>query len=542
MQHASLKRRSTRSWHSAVGIAASTAILLGGIGAALAQGTPQRGGTVVIAMAGDPPAVNPDTSQGVPDKQIGCMVYESLVRVTKSYEAAPLLAKSWDISPDGLTYTFHLVDAQWHDGRPFTSDDVKFTLTEVSAKYGSRFAAAAKAIKSIDTPDAHTVVVNLSSPFGPFLLSLACSANAAILPAHLLRGQDVLKHPATLTNPVGTGPFMLTEWVRGDRIVLQRNPNYWKTPEPWLDRIVAKIIPDPSARFLALQAGEVDYMNAYFFSLTAYDLVSKNPQLKLGDTSYPTNDLILFNTRRPPLDDRRVRQALFMALDRDFILKTVFFGIGSIAKSAIDDRLAWAYNPDIDYNRMYPYSPEQAKALLDEAGLKPGADGARFTISLVYDSTRPDWLAWAQVTQRFWQAVGVKVTLEGADRAVVLKRVYTDYDFGATLQAYTTSGDPALGIGRLYLTSAIRQGTAFNNGSRYSNPDVDRLFAAAENAPNQADRARSYRQAQEILARDLPSLTIHQTADKEPAAVRVHGLWEGAEEYSFWGWVWMAQR
>lgn len=506
---------------------------------AQAQSTPVKGGTLIMAISGDPPAVNPDITNGVPDKLVGCMVYESLVRITKSYEAAPLLAKSWQISPDGLVYTFQLVEAKWHDGTAFTSEDVKFTLSEVSPKYGARFIAAAKAIKSIETPDPHTVVVTLNQPFGPFLMSLSCSTNAAILPAHVFRGQDVTKHEASLTAPVGTGPFKLTGWARGDYLTLERNDAYWKPDRPYLDRIQVKVIPDPSARILALRAHEIDYMNAYYFALSSYKAVAEDPGLKLGDTSYPTNDLILFNTKRAPLGDKRVRQALMSAIDRDFVLKSVFLGVGSVAKSAIDDRIIWAYNPKIDTNKLYPYDPVRARKMLDDAGYKPGADGIRFAISLVFDSTRPDWLPWAQVLQHYWEDIGVKTTLEGADRAVVLKRVYGDFDFGATLQAYTTGGDPALGISRLYATRSIRKGQAFGNGSQYSNSDVDKLFDDGEAAANSQARAIAYYRVQEILADDLPALNIHETADKEPASVDVQGLWTGAEEYSWWDGVWM---
>ena len=146
------------------------------------------------------------------------MLYDGLVRFAEGFRIVPSLAKSWEIAPDGLTYTFHLVAASWSDGKPVTSEDVKFTLLEVSSKYGSKFVAPGKAIKAIETPDPLTVVIHLSKPFGPFLFSLACEQNAAILPAHVFRGSDVLKNPASQTTPVGQGPFQLPEWVRGDHL------------------------------------------------------------------------------------------------------------------------------------------------------------------------------------------------------------------------------------------------------------------------------------------------------------------------------------
>ncbi|MCX7160344.1 MAG: ABC transporter substrate-binding protein, partial [Proteobacteria bacterium] len=370
------------------------------------------------------------------------------MRFAEGFKIVPSLAKSWAISPDALTYTFQLNKASWHDGKPLTSEDVKFTLLEVSSKYGSKFNAPGSAIKEILTPDPQTVVIKLSKPFGPFLFSLACEQNAAILPAHIFRGTDILKNPATLTKPVGSGPFMLQEWVRGSQLTFVKNPNYWAKGEPFLDRLVVKIMPDPGARILALQAGEIDYVDQYYFPISAFKVFEKNPKFSLKEVNYPSVDIIILNTRKPPLNNAKVRQALLIALDRNYILKNVFLGSGQAGTSAIDTRIPWAYNPAVSFEKMYPHDKAKAEALLDEAGFKKGPDGTRFTLRLSFDPGRGEYTSWAQAIQRFWQAAGVKVTLEGAERPVVLKKVYADYDFDATLQNYSTSGDPALGISR----------------------------------------------------------------------------------------------
>ena len=308
----------------------------------------------------------------------------------------------------------------------------------------------------------------------------------AILPAHVFRDTDVLKNPATTTMPVGNGPFMLSEWVRGDHLTFVRNPNYWRAGKPYLDSLVVKIMPDSSARILALQAGEIDFVDEYYFPLSAYKLFSGDPRFDVHDVSYPSDDLIIFNTRNAPLDKPQVRQALLTALDRDYIHKNVFYDTGSIARSSIDTRIPWAYDPAVDYEKMYAYDPAKAAKLLDEAGVKPGADGVRFSVRLSFDTGRPEYTSFAQAIQRYWQAIGVKAVLEGAERPVVLKRVYADYDFDATLQNYTTSGDPALGISRLYTTESINKAATFNNASGYSNPEVDALFAKGRDAASQA--------------------------------------------------------
>lgn len=507
-------------------------------GPALGQGKPVPGGTAILAVGADPATLNPDVSVGVPDIVTGCIVYDALVRFEKGFKIVPSLAKSWEIAPDGLTYTFHMNQATWSDGKPVTSDDVKFTLLEVSAKFGSKFVSVGQAIKEIETPDPLTVVVKLAKPFGPFLFSLACEQNAAILPAHVFRGTDVLKNPASLAAPVGNGPYRLSEWVRGDHLTFVKNPTYWTKGQPLLDRIIVKIMPDSAARILALQAGEIDYIDQYYFPASAISVLENDPRFKLQEVSYPSDDIIILNTRKAPLDNAKVRQALLVAMDRQYLLKNVFLNTGQLGASAIDSRLTQFYNPAVNYEKMYAYNPARAKALLDEAGVKPGPDGTRFTIRISFDTGRPEYTSAAQAIQRFWQAVGIKVVLEGAERPVVLKRVYADYDFDATMQNYSTSGDPALGISRAYHTESIKQGATFNNASGYSNPEADDLFNKGRDAATTAERAKHYFKAQEVIARDLPVITYHQQAQIGASSTRLQDLWQAAN-YQWWHKVWL---
>jgi peptide/nickel transport system substrate-binding protein len=529
--------RSSRRWvWRAVG---AVAVVLAA-SAAIAAEEPRHGGTAIIVIGADPAILNPNVTVGAPDLLTGCLLYDGLVRFAAGFHIVPSLAKSWEITPDGLTYTFHLNAASWSDGKAVTSQDVKFTLLEVSSKYGSKFVAPGKAIRDIDTPDPMTVVIRLAKPFGPFLFSLACEQNAAILPAHVFGGSDILTNPASLSLPVGQGPFQLAEWVRGDHLTLVRNPSYWTKDLPYLDRIIIKIIPEPSARLLALQAGEVDYIDQYYFPLSAYAILTTDKRFSLQEVSYPSLDLIILNTRKPPLDQVKVRQALLTAIDRNYLLKNVFLGTGQVARSAIDTRLAWAYNPAVDYEKLYSYDPKRAATLLDDAGFKSGPGGTRLTLRLSFDTGRPEYTSLAQALQSYWQAVGVKTVLEGTERPVVLKRVYTDYDFDATLQNYSTSGDPALGISRTYTTEAIKQGQSFNNASGYSNPAVDEGFDRGRDGASVEDRKLQYFKVQELLAHDLPVLTIHQQAQIGVSSVQLRNQWKAAV-YQWWDQIWLTQ-
>jgi peptide/nickel transport system substrate-binding protein len=235
-----------------------------------------------------------------------------------------------------------------------------------------------------------------------------------------------------------------------------------------------------------------------------------------------------------------VRQALLTAIDRNYLLQNVFLGTGQVGRSIVDTRLTWAYNPAVDYEKLYPYDPKRAAALLDEAGLKPGPDAVRFVMRLSFDTGRPEYTSLAQALQRYWQGVGIKTILEGAERPVVLKRVYSDYDFDATLQNYSTSGDPALGISRAYHSEAIKQGQNFNNASGYSNPAVDALFDNGRDAATEEERKVHYFKVQEVLAHDLPVLTIHQQAQIGVSAVQLRNQWKAAV-YQWWHQIWLAQ-
>jgi peptide/nickel transport system substrate-binding protein len=510
------------------------------IAVAAAAETPQKGGTMVIGNGDEPRVLAPNFSANVPDVMVGCMLYDGLVRFAPGFEIVPGLAKAWEVSPDGLDYTFHLNPAKWSDGQDLTSEDVKFSLTEISSKYGPKFIAAGKAIDHIDTPDPATVRIHLKQTFGPFLFSMVCEQNSGIMPKHVFAGSDILKNPALNEKPIGSGPFKLQEWVRGDHITMVRNDTHWKAGQPYLDRIVIRDIPDSPARILALQAGELDMVEEFYFPLNFYKVIAADPKFQLKEVGYGADDLITFNVKNKPLDNPAVRRALMIATDREFIHKNVDYSLGRIAVSCIDSRMKWALNPAVDYNKLYPFDPAKAKAMLDEAGLKPGPDGTRFQVRFVFRAQRAEEAQMAQIVQRNWQAIGVKVALDQTEGAAFDQKVFKDYDFDATVLNYSTGGDPALGISRIYASESINPAAIYNNVSRYSNPDVDALWAKGRDAPTQAGRAEAYFKVQELIAQDLPTLTIHEQAQIDVARVEVKDLFLAAH-YPWWGSIWMAK-
>ncbi len=498
--------------------------------------TPQRGGTLVMVLSQDPPTINPNVTNGVPDKLMSCMIYQGMVDIGGGYKAKPRLAKTWSISPDGLTYSFDLIEANWQDGKPFTSEDVKYTLQEVSAKYSSVFAAGGRAMESIETPAKDKVIIKLKQPFGPFMLSMACEQGGAILPSHLYRGTDPVRNATTLTDPVGTGPFKLAEWKRGNYLKLVRNPTYYEKDRPYLDEIIAKVITQPAARMQALQAGEVDLVST--FPASSIDLVKSDPKLKIEPGEYPpASNFLMYNIKNKPYDDKRVRHALLMATDRDFLIKNVFFNHGEQGLRPFNSWVTWPLNTDVDYRKTYPFDVAKANALLDAAGLKRGSDGKRFTVKMVVFQTEYIELTQAAVALKsMWSNVGVDVNIEALESAALTKRVFVDRDFDITMVGYTTFSDPALGISRAYVTSSI--GQLYGNPTNYSNPKVDELFDLGEKATTQDERARFYREAQTILADDLPAFIIRDYSQIDAASKKLQNMWGDARGDGRYGEAW----
>jgi peptide/nickel transport system substrate-binding protein len=507
------------------------AILLTAIGAlsgtASAQEpkTPVKGGTLVVGIGADAPSVNPVLSTGIPDRLIGCSIYEGLINYTSDFVARPLLAKSWTVSADGKTYEFQLREAKWQDGKPFTSEDVRYSLAEASPKYNPMFAPASRQIEAVETPAPDKVVIKLKQPFGPLLLSLSCAGGGAILPAHIFKGTDLPSNPASTATPVGTGPFKLVEWQRGNFIRLVRNPGYWDASKPHLDEVAIKILPQASARMQALQAGEVDQIPGQFFPSSNHSLVRVDRRLKLTSSGFPPGTTFtFFNVTRKPFDDAKVRQALFMATNRDYLVKTAWQGDGTPSQRPWTSAIAWAANSDIDYNKMYPFDPKRANALLDEAGLKRGANGKRFSVRFAYAANSVEFGQVGLALQSMWKEIGVDVTVEALELATFMKRIYVDRDFETAIDIYTSAGDPSLGVARTFVTSTI--GRTYGNPSGYSNPEVDRLFGKGETETVPEVRGKYYAEAQAILARDLPNMAIRDYRTIDVSTTKLFGAWE----------------
>lgn len=471
---------------------------------------PVAGGTLVEAINGDPPTINSSLNWGA-TSNAGCKIQEGLISANPALtEFRPELAERWEVSSDGQQYTFYLrEDVTWHDGMPFTSADVKWSFENVNTfhPFGSR---RTPFVESIETPDDYTVVLNLSRPWAPLLITLDCALGGAISPMHsVTEGADVQSDETLNRAPVGTGPFTFQEWVPGDRIVLQRNEDYWKDGLPYLDEVVIRVMTDRTAMTFALRAGELNYISQLFTNLADINELSEDPELQSVQLlDAPSMHMVAFNLRRPPLDNVEVRRALMMALDRQLLQENFYEPLGEVSRNMIDHRIGLSANPDADISEMYPFDIDAANALLDEAGFPRDGNGERFELGLLYEAGRLQFPEVAEVIVVNWAELGVNVQLEAVERAVMIERGFQQRDFDAFLQTGSSYNDPELGVARFYVCEDDAAPVNFGNPTGYCSDEVDSLFTEAGSATSPDDRGALYRQLQEILADDLPLIPI----------------------------------
>lgn len=276
---------------------------------------PSHGGTLIIAVEGEDSSLNPHLVASATAQPVINNIFNLLVYMDFNFEIIPGLARSWNVSKDGLTYTFNLAkNAAWHDGKPFTSADVLYSLKEIYPQNPRRSWWKPNVNFFLEAPDAYTFLIKLKEPFAPLLTTLAFQVTGPnILPKHLYEGTDLKKNPYN-NKPIGTGPFMFKEWVKGSHIELVRNENYFargKENKPYIDRLVFQIIPDSSARILALKKGEIDFIPATFVPLEEIAELRKDRNIIVDNRGGGSEGIrfLLFNLRHPTLSNKLVRQA-----------------------------------------------------------------------------------------------------------------------------------------------------------------------------------------------------------------------------------------
>jgi peptide/nickel transport system substrate-binding protein len=467
------------------------------------QPAPQRGGTLTWIIPQEPAAFVPLTTSAGGSTELGPKVIEGLLAYDRELKPVAQLATAWNVSADGLRYTFTLrKGVKWHDGQPFTSADAAYSIATLKTVHPRGRVTFAN-VGGIDTPDDSTLVLRLEKP-APYLLTALSASESPIVPRHLYEGKDVATNPRN-NSPVGTGPFIFKEWVRGSHVRLERNPDYWDAPKPYLDAAVARFIPEAAARAAALESGEAQLANKAI-SLSDIDRFEKLKNVAVDVTPWPyvgDHQQIYFNFDSEPFRKREVRQAVAQSLNIDVFARTVWYGRGVVSASPIGKTLTRFHDDAI---RHYPYDVKAAEAALDAAGYPRKADGKRFKVRLLYNPFQ-DRRA-AEFVRQALLRVGLDAELESLDFATYVTRVYTDRAFDITLENLTNMFDPTIGVQRVFWSRNFKIGLPFSNASHYQNPEVDRLLEAAAVEPDEARRRQLFGEFQRVVREDVASIEL----------------------------------
>lgn len=488
------------SWTLTAGPASAAAA---GAAADACQG--RHGGTLTIASTQVPQHLNPAVQSGAATALAGAQIFASPLRFDADWQPQPYLAESVKVSADGRRVTIRLRrDARFHDGRPVTSDDIRFSIETIRENHP--FKSMLEPVERVETPDARTAVLVLSRPHPAIRLAMS-PALMPILPRHVYGdGQDPKTHPANL-QAVGAGPFRLVEFVPSDRIVLERNPDYFLDGQPCLDRIVIRIVRDGAAAVQALERGEAQ-MLAFAANVRDLQRLARDERLAVTERGYEAVgalNWLAFNTARAPLDNRDVRKAIAHAIDREVILANLMQGAAAAATGPIAPGSPF-YTADVE---PYRYDPEKANALLDAAGFPRNADGIRFSLAIDYiPGFEEQQKNVAEYLQAALREVGIDLTVRASpDFPSWAKRV-AGGEFDLTLDIVFNWGDPVIGVHRTYLSDNIRP-QVWTNTQGYANPKVDDLLARAAAEADPEARKRLYREFQQVVVDDVPIYFIN---------------------------------
>lgn len=502
------------------------------------SGQPTPGGRIVIGDIGDAESLNPIYSADTSSSFIAYRIQEGLLRIDNKLQPVGVLADKWESSNDGKTWTFHLhPNVKWHDGQPFTADDVVFTYEsimhplyagtrqssydklvgykEAKAKYDAikkdqtdkklddKAAEAAllkafdeyKAAGGVKKIDDNTVQFNLAEPFAPFLFNMTM----AIIPKHILKDvrPDKMKEHDTNRHPIGTGPYVFKDWKKGDQIVLTANPDYWGGKVN-ISELVYKIIPDQNAIAVALESGAIDVGSTTPELLTRFQA---HADMKIYEYQTLSYTYMGYNLRNPLFQDVKVRQALTTAMDRKAMVDAILMGHGSVANSH-GSPIHWAYNPNVP---TFDYNKEKAKQMLAEAGWKPGPDGIlqkdgkpfKFTLATNQNKVREQVIT---IIQQQLLEVGIKVETKVVEWSSFVPNNLLGQDFEAIVVGWSLSADPDA----YSIWHSSQTGKGKFNFVGFENKQLDGLLEKGRTTIDQTQRKQIYGDMQKILAENQP--------------------------------------
>ncbi len=477
-------------------LSAALVVALGLAAGTLTAGSALARDSLTMGMVLEPPHLDPTAGAAAAIREVGyANVFEGLTRIDQTGAVQPGLAREWTISEDGLTYVFEITpDAVFHNGVPLTAEHVVFSFERAMAEDSVNAQKQLfEPIASLEATDDHTVTITLERPTGHFLFNLGWGDMVIVEPSSAETNR---------TEPVGTGPFRFARWVTGDRVELERNPDYWGEA-PALARATFKFIPDPAAATAAMLAGDIDAF-ANFPAPEALGQFEGDPRYEVVIGSTEGETILAINNAEPPLDDLRVRRALAHAVDRQAVIDGAMFGYGT----PIGSHFAPHHPAYVDLTDRYPHDPERARELLAEAGV----EDLRLTLKLPPPSyaRRGGEIIQAQLAQ-----VGIEASIIPMEWAQWLEQVFQGKDYDLTIVSHTEPMDIDIyARGDYYF--------------QYDNPDFDAVIEALGETQDPDARQALFAEAQEILAEDSVNVFLFQLAKHGVWKSGIEGLWHNS--------------
>ena len=484
--------------------------------AAQAQTPPN---VVVVGQIAEPQSLDPHAVTATNDFRILVNVYDGLVRFADgTLEVEPALAESWEISEDGLTYTFDLREGvTFHDGTPFNAEAVKFNfermLDEEHPFHNTGpfpLAFFFSAVEEVTAVDETTVQFKLNEPFAPFLSNLAYPTGLIVSPAAVEQhGEEVGR------NPAGTGAYRFAEWQSNQRVVITRNEDYWDGA-PSLEAIVFRPITDANTRVAEMLAGGIDIMVEV--PPDAIGQFRDAPDFEVHEQAGPHVWYVMLNMKEGPFTDQKVRQAANYAVNKESLVNDVLQGTAEVSAGPIPPAFAWAYNEEVE---PYPYDPDRARQLLEEAGY----DGEEITFYVTEGgSGMLDPVAMGTAIQADLAAVGMNVKIETYEWNTFLGQVNPGLEGKAHMaeMAWMTNDPDTLPFLTLR-TEALPDAGGFNSGY-YSNNEVDEMLNQARVSVESEERATLYQQVQEVVHEDAPWIFVANWKQGAVTTANVEGF------------------
>lgn len=506
-------------------------------------------GRVIVGVSQEPTVFNPLMPKIEVDDNIHFSVFDALFRINEDGVIVPNLAtevptqENGGISEDGLQWRIQLRDdVRWHDGAQFTADDVKFTLELiVNPDFRSWRTTGHNLVRDIEVVSPTEITWRMEEPFAPYMSFLT---ETFIVPAHILGADDNPNDSAFNRAPIGTGAFRWGQRTAGDNLTLVANPEYFGEG-PYIEELIFRYIPDMTVLFTQFQSGDIDLVGRSYITQDNYEAARNLPDRVVELVPAQSVESIYLNLERPQFKERAVREALYLALDRDAIVDVLYYGLPNLTETFMP-RQSYYYHDSLP---THEFNLEKARQILDEAGWVPGSDGIRAKdgVRLSFNNSTTTGAHLREQAQQFVQQtfrdIGVEMNIENLPAAVMWGDFWVQSQFDSAMVGitYMVASDPDV-TNRLHSGAIAAKGGRGSNTGQYYNPEVDALLEEGARTFDPEARREIYLRVQELVREDLPFLPLFSYTQVMGRKAGIEGFVPNtntrSETWHAAGWYW----